>query len=91
MTLIFDRNAAVGPESQLKKRGPDSSVRGGGMYISTCTGINFHPIVKPFEMGTYLSVIKRPIFCLTIGWLKTEILDIFEKRLTNFELLGPQS
>ena len=30
-------------------------------------------------------------FCLTIGWLKTEILDIFEKSLTHFELLGPQN
>ena len=47
---------------KLKKRGPDPSVRGGGTYISTCTGINFHPIAKPFEMGAYLSVIKPPIF-----------------------------
>ena len=42
----------------LKKRGPDHVVRG----VSTCTGINFPPIAKPFEMGGYLSVIKRPIF-----------------------------
>ena len=28
----------------------------------TCTEINFHPIVKPFEMGAYSSVMKRSIF-----------------------------
>ena len=26
---------------------------GGVGYISTCTGINFRPIAKPFEMGAY--------------------------------------
>ena len=35
---------------------------GGVGYISTCTEINFHPIVKPFEMGAYWGVIKRSIF-----------------------------
>ena len=35
---------------------------GGVTYIFTSTGVNFHPIAKPFEMGTYLSIIKRPFF-----------------------------
>ena len=35
---------------------------GGVTYISTYTGISLHPIVKPFEMGTYWGVIKRSIF-----------------------------
>ena len=64
---------------------------GRSTYTSTCTEIKIHPIAKPFEMGAYLSFIKRSIFCLTIRWLKTEILDIFEKSLTHFELLGPQN
>ena len=74
---------------ELKNRRPDPSVRGEGVtYISTCIGINFHPIHKPFEMGAYLSGIKSQIFYLIIGCLKVEILGIFKKSLTDFELLG---
>ena len=40
---------------------------------------------------TEVSVQSGQFFCLTIEWLKTEILDIFEKSLTHFELLGPQN
>ena len=63
---------------------------GGVGHIFTCTEINFHPIVKPFEMGGYWSVMKRPIFCLTIGCLKVEILDNFQKSLTKNGLLRSQ-
>ena len=69
--------------SNVKKRGPDPSIRGRG----TCTGINFDPIAKPFEMGAYLSVIKRPMFYLTIGCWKVKFLGIFKKSLTYVGIL----
>ena len=34
---------------------------------------------------------SRQFFYLTIGYLKVEILGIFKKSLTNFELLGSQN
>ena len=35
---------------------------GGVTYISTCTAVNLHPIVKPFEMVALWGVIEQSIF-----------------------------
>ena len=74
----------------IKTRGPDAAFRRVG-HILTCTEVNSHPIVKPFEMGVYWSVIKRSIFCLTIGCLKVEILGNFQKSLAKNWLLRSQN
>ena len=54
---------------------------GGGTYILTCTAINLHPIVKPFEMGTYLSVIKRSIFLFDHRMLESWDFGRFLKKV----------
>ena len=74
---------------EIKKRGADQVVRGGGgTYISTCTGINFHPIAKPFEMGAYLSVIKRSIFLFDHRMVENWNFGHFWKKFDTFWALG---
>ena len=75
---------------KIKNRRPDASMRG-VTHISTCTGINFHPIDKLFKMGAYLSVIKPPIFLFDHWMLESWNFRHFQKSLTDFELLGSQS
>ena len=52
----------------------------GVTYISTCTGINFHPIDKPFEMGAYLGAIKPPIFLFDHWMLENRNFRHFLKK-----------
>ena len=77
--MLFERGSIF--HRYPKKQRTDVQMRplGGVTYISTCTAVNLHPIVKPFEMVALWGVIDRSIFCLTIGWLKVEILAIFKK------------
>ena len=59
---------------------------GGVGHIFTCTETNFHPIVKPFEMGTYWSVIKPSIFLfdhrMRESWDFGHFLKKFWEKLT---------
>ena len=58
---------------------------GGVGYILTCTEINFHPIVKPFEMGAYWGVMKRSIFLfdhrMFASWDFRHFSKKFDKKL----------
>ena len=71
----------------FKERRPDPSVRG-VTYISTCTGINFHPIAKSFDMRAYLSVIKPPIFLFDHWMLESRNFGHFKKKFDRFWAVG---
>ena len=62
--------------------------RGGVGYISTCTGINFRPIAKPFEMRAYWSVIKRSIFLFDHRIVENWNFGHFWKKFDTFWALG---
>ena len=64
---------------------------GGVGYILTCTEINFHPIVKPFEMGAYWSVMKPPIFLFDHRMFATWDFSNFSKKFDKNWLLVPQN
>ena len=46
----------------IKNSGTDHVVRGGVTYFFTSRAVNSYRIDKPFEMGSYLDLIKRSIF-----------------------------
>ena len=77
--------------TKLKKRGTDGVVRGGSGTFQLAQGSIFVRLPNRLRRELIEVLQSFQFFCLTIGWLKTEILDIFEKSLTHFELLGPQN
>ena len=48
---------------------------GGVTYILSSTARDLYPIAKPFELRTYVTITECPIFYMTIGALKLEILS----------------
>ena len=64
---------------------------GGVGYILTCTEINSHPIVKPFEMGAYWGVMKRSIFLFDHRMFASWDFGHFSKTFDKNWLLVPQN
>ena len=53
-------------------------------YISICTGINLHPIVKPFEMVGLWGVIERSIFLFDHQTLESWNFSHFQIKFHKF-------
>ena len=64
---------------------------GGGVgHIFTSTAVNSYSNRKPFEMGTYLSVIKPPIFLFDHRIIQTRDFAFpFSSILKKMAVLGP--
>ena len=59
-------------------------------YIFTSTAVNSYPNRKPFEMGTYLSVIKPPIFLFDHRIIISRYFAFpFSSILKKMAVLGP--